>query len=156
MLSFFSPLARIAALAAFVNYAFALAPSDSWRDADIGQSSYLGGANNMNPAVVDSPQFGLLWKKPMNKDEKFYAKVLVYTPPSTGTQILFTASSQNWIRTFNAKTGEPLLTRQVARPFLQSDIGCTDIPESVLPVLIYITRTYTTKQYHWYHRNTYN
>ncbi|KAJ9667507.1 hypothetical protein H2201_002376 [Coniosporium apollinis] len=85
----------------------------------------------MNPAVVDSPQFGLLWKKPMNKDEKFYAKVLVYTPPSTGTQILFTASSQNWIRTFNAKTGEQLLTRQVARPFLQSDIGCTDIPDTI-------------------------
>lgn len=31
-----------------------LAPSDSWRDADIGQSSYLGGDHNMDPAVVDS------------------------------------------------------------------------------------------------------
>lgn len=48
----------------------ALALSDSWRDADLGQSSYLGGNHNMDPSVVDSPQFGQLWKVPFNNKEK--------------------------------------------------------------------------------------
>lgn len=50
--------------------ASALATSDSWRDADLGQSSYLGGNHNMDPSVVDSPQFGQLWKVPFNNKEK--------------------------------------------------------------------------------------
>ena len=41
------------------------------------------------------------------------------------------ASSQNWIRTLNAKTGDLINSRQVKTPFLQSDIGCTDIPNTI-------------------------
>lgn len=45
--------------------------------------------------------------------------------------MLFLASSQNWIRTLDAKTGKPINSRQVNTPFLQSDIGCTDIPNTI-------------------------
>lgn len=41
------------------------------------------------------------------------------------------ASSQNYIYTRNAKTGEAINERQVHTPFLQSDIGCTDIPNYI-------------------------
>jgi iron transport multicopper oxidase len=81
--------------------------------------------------VVDSAQFGQLWKVAFNAKEQFYAKPLVFTPASTGVQILFLASSQNNIRTLNAKTGAVLNTRLVHPPFLQSDIGCTDIPNTI-------------------------
>jgi hypothetical protein len=56
---------------------------------------------------------------------------LVYTPLAGGPQLLFLASNQNWIRTLNAKTGAAINSRQVATPFLQSDIGCTDIPNYI-------------------------
>lgn len=42
-----------------------------------------------------------------------------------GPQLLFLASSQNYIRTLNAETGVLINSRQVHTPFLQSDIGCT-------------------------------
>ena len=45
--------------------------------------------------------------------------------------MLLLASSQNWIRSLNAKTGDLINSRQVATPFLQSDIGCTDIPNTI-------------------------
>lgn len=41
------------------------------------------------------------------------------------------ASSQNWIRTLNAETGALINARQVNTPFLQADIGCTDIPNYI-------------------------
>jgi hypothetical protein len=44
------------------------APSDSPRDADIGQSSYLGGAHNIHPDSL--PQFKHLWNYTFNPDEK--------------------------------------------------------------------------------------
>jgi len=59
---------------------------------------------------------------------------LTYTPatgPYAGTQLLFIASSQNYIRVLNAKTGTILNAVQVNTPFLQSDIGCTDIPGTI-------------------------
>lgn len=62
---------------------------------------------------------------------QFYAKPLVYTPNAGGPQIVFIASSQNWIRTMNAKTGAALNARQVHTPFLQAEIGCTDIPSTI-------------------------
>lgn len=37
----------------------------------------------------------------------------------------------NYIYTMNAKTGDPINERQVHTPFLQSDIGCTDIPNYI-------------------------
>ena len=60
----------VAAVLCLIPKVFAVAPSDTWRDADIGQSSYVGANHNMDPAVVDSSQFGLLWKVPMNDKEQ--------------------------------------------------------------------------------------
>ncbi|GAB7357018.1 hypothetical protein MBLNU459_g7845t2 [Dothideomycetes sp. NU459] len=84
----------------------------------------------MDPAVVDSASFGLLWKNAYNSKEQFYAKPLVFTPNGQN-QLVFLASSQNWIRTLDAKTGVLINSRQVQTPFLQSDIGCTDIPNYI-------------------------
>ena len=62
---------------------------------------------------------------------QFYAKPLVYTPIAGGKQLVFLASSQNWIRTLDAKTGDLINSRQVHSPFLQSDMPCTDIPDTI-------------------------
>ncbi|MCJ1242521.1 hypothetical protein MMC14_010529, partial [Varicellaria rhodocarpa] len=97
-----------------IQYVAGMDPTDSYSDADPAQSGYLPN-HNMDPAIVDSSEFGQLWKTPFNNLE----------------QLLFLASSQNWIRTLNAKTSEVLNTRQVHTPFLQSDIGCTDIPNTI-------------------------
>lgn len=50
---------------------------------------------------------------------------MVYTPLVGGPQLLFLASTMNYIRTFDAKTGAPINSRQLHTPFLQSDLGCT-------------------------------
>ncbi len=55
---------------------------------------------------------------------KFYAKPLTYTPSGSSNQLVFLASSQNWIRTLDAKTGALVNARQVHTPFLQSDLNC--------------------------------
>ncbi|KAL9113797.1 MAG: hypothetical protein Q9227_002243 [Pyrenula ochraceoflavens] len=85
----------------------------------------------MDPAIVDSSQFGQLWKVPFHSQEQFYAKPLTYTPLAGGNQLLFLASSQNYIYTLDAKLGTLINSRQVHTPFLQSDIGCTDIPNYI-------------------------
>lgn len=58
-------LALHMALVPIVN---AAAPSDSPRDADIGQSGYVGGAHNMDPESI--PQFKQLWNATFLPDEK--------------------------------------------------------------------------------------
>ena len=45
------------------------ASTDSPSDADPAQSGYLPN-HNMDPAVVDSAEFGLLWKVPFNFQEQ--------------------------------------------------------------------------------------
>lgn len=85
----------------------------------------------MDPAVVGSSSFGILWTQAFNSKEQFYAKPLTYTPSGSTQQLVFLASSQNWIRTLDAKTGTIINQRQVQSPFLQSDIGCTDIPNYI-------------------------
>ncbi|KAL9609724.1 MAG: hypothetical protein Q9167_005532 [Letrouitia subvulpina] len=107
----------------------ALAPTDEVSDADPPQSGYLPN-HNIQPAIVSSPSFGILWTNQYNAKEKWYAKPLVYTPPGQ-KQLVFIASTQNWIRTVDAVTGTPINARQVQPPFLQSDIGCTDIPDYI-------------------------
>ena len=106
-----------------------LASTDSISDADPAQSGYLPN-HNMQPAIVGSTSFGILWTNNYLPKEKWYAKPLVYTPPGQ-KQLVFIASSQNWIRTVDAVTGAPIKSRQVQPPFLQSDIGCTDIPDTI-------------------------
>lgn len=44
---------------------------------------------------------------------------------------MFLASAQNIIRTVDAVTGTQINQRTVQPPFLQSDIGCTDIPGTI-------------------------
>ncbi|CAO1604760.1 hypothetical protein XANCAGTX0491_008300 [Xanthoria calcicola] len=106
-----------------------LAPTDEITDADLPQSGYLPD-HNMQPSIVGSSSFGILWTKTYNDKERWYAKPLVYTPPGQ-KQLVFTASSQNWIRTVDAVTGTLINARQVQPPFLQSDLGCTDMPDTI-------------------------
>lgn len=64
------PLHSLTVLAAaLVPYVAAVSPTDSYTDADVGQSGYLPN-HNMDPAVVDSSQFGLLWKQSFNAQEQ--------------------------------------------------------------------------------------
>ena len=55
--------------ASFIPQVFSFASTDSPQDADQAQSGYLPN-HNMDPAVVDSAQFGLLWKVPFNYQEQ--------------------------------------------------------------------------------------
>lgn len=80
--------------------------------------------------MVNSASFGILWKNTYLPNERWYAKPLVYTPNGK-KQLVFTASHMNWIRTVDAVTGTLINSRQVQPPFLQSDIGCTDIPNYI-------------------------
>ena len=59
----------VLAAAACVPYVSGLAPTDEYRDADVAQSGYLPN-HNMDPAVIDSSQFGQLWKVPFNALEQ--------------------------------------------------------------------------------------
>jgi hypothetical protein len=67
MRSFLS--AAVVLAATFFSGIVAVDPTDEYRDADIEQSGYLPN-HNMDPAIVDSPQFGLLWKIPFNTNEQ--------------------------------------------------------------------------------------
>ena len=122
-------LARLLPWSCIPSLVQSLASTDSISDADPAQSGYLPD-HNMDPAVIDSTTFGILWRNTYDAKERWYAKPLVYTPPGQ-PQLVFTASSQNWIRTVDAVTGTPIKSRQVQPPFLQSDIGCTDIPDTI-------------------------
>lgn len=55
-----------------------LGATDSLSDADPAQSGYLPN-HNMNPAIVGSPSFGILWTNTYNAKEKWYAKALTYS-----------------------------------------------------------------------------
>lgn len=46
----------------------ALAPSDSFRDADLGQTGYAGGDHNIDPSTAS--QFKQLWNVTFKPDEK--------------------------------------------------------------------------------------
>lgn len=68
------PLCTLAATAAaLIHYVSAVASTDSYTDADVGQSGYLPN-HNMDPAVVDSSEFGQLWKKSFNALEKVFVQ----------------------------------------------------------------------------------
>lgn len=108
---------------------YALAATDEVQDADPAQSGYLDN-HNLHPATVGSSIFGILWKNQYAAKERWYAKPLVYTPPGA-KQLVFLASTLNIIRTLNAVDGTLLNSRTLQPPFLQSDIGCTDIPDYI-------------------------
>jgi iron transport multicopper oxidase len=121
----------------------ALAPSflygaytDETQDADAAQSGYLPN-HNMDPAIVGSASFGILWKNTYSNKEKWYAKPLVYTPPGAG-QLVFTASAMNIIRTLDAVNGTLLKSRTLQPPFLKEDIGCGDIPDFIGVIVCFL------------------
>ena len=58
----------VAWAAAFVSQVLGAAPTDSYTDADPMQSGYLRN-HIMDPNIVDSPTFGILWKVPFNNLE---------------------------------------------------------------------------------------
>ncbi|KAK3330104.1 WSC domain-containing protein [Apodospora peruviana] len=106
------------------------ASTDSTQDADPSQSGYLPN-HNMDPNVVGSPSFGILWQQTMPNDkETWFAKPLTYTL-NGGTEMVITASNLNNVRIHDAKTGNLIASRQLMPPFLQSDIGCADIPNYI-------------------------
>ncbi|KAF2446727.1 hypothetical protein P171DRAFT_238152 [Karstenula rhodostoma CBS 690.94] len=104
------------------------APSDSPRDADIAQSGYVGGDHNIGPDSLS--QFQHLWNITFKPDEKHYARPLVHTLAS-GKQILFTASTENIVRTIDATTGEILYERQVAPPWPMAGAHCETISKNL-------------------------
>ncbi|KAH8797370.1 putative glyoxal oxidase precursor [Xylogone sp. PMI_703] len=89
--------------------------------------------HNMDPAIVRSSQFGPLFKTtlPGNYNgvpEQIFSQPLVYTTPADGVQYIFLATTQNNIYKLDAKTGEIILKRNLAIPFLTADLdGCVDI-----------------------------
>lgn len=96
--------------------------------------------HNMDPAVVGSAQFGLLFKTLLpgtypiggqNVPEQIFSQPLVYTG-SDGVQYVYIATTQNNIYKLNAKTGVIVASRNIHRPFLVSDLnGCVDINPTV-------------------------
>jgi hypothetical protein len=59
----------------YVSSANAAALSDSPHDADIGQSSYVGGDHNLDPIIVS--QFTHLWNATFQPNEKVKLKFLM-------------------------------------------------------------------------------
>ncbi|KAF2873117.1 hypothetical protein BDV95DRAFT_605683 [Massariosphaeria phaeospora] len=108
---------------AFLFCATLAAPSDSPRDADAGQSGYVGGDHNVDPATAS--QFQHLWNASFLPDEKHWARPLVHTLKSSGRQIVFTASTENYVRTFDAVTGEKINERQILPPWPMGAAYCT-------------------------------
>ena len=116
----------------FSNTVAAMASADTitWG----GDNTRAGYQNNhnMDPAVVGSAQFGLLFKThlPGNYQgyaEQIYSQPLVYTL-SDGIQYLFVSTTQNNVYKFNAKTGVIVASRNLARPFLRFHLdNCNDI-----------------------------
>ena len=96
--------------------------------------------HNMDPAIVGSPQFGLLFKtllpgtytmSPQRVREQIFSQPLLYTA-SDGVQYVYIATTLNNIYKMNAKTGVLVASRNLHRPFLVSDLdGCTDINPTI-------------------------
>jgi hypothetical protein len=96
--------------------------------------------HNMDPAVVGSPQFGLLFKtlfpgtfvvNGQNVPEQIFAQPLVYTG-ADNIQYVYVATTQNNLYKLNAKTGVIVASRNLHRPFVVTDLdGCTDINPTV-------------------------
>ncbi|KAJ9158479.1 WSC-domain-containing protein [Coniochaeta hoffmannii] len=105
------------------------ASTDSIQDADLAQSGYLPN-HNMDPNVVGGASFGILWQTTGAQNEVWYAKPLTYTP-NGGSEMVITASNMNNVRVHDSKNGTLIAQRQLYSPFLQSDIGCGDIPNYI-------------------------
>ncbi|KAF3232296.1 hypothetical protein TWF191_000068 [Orbilia oligospora] len=116
------------ALVASSKLSNALASTDEIQDCDASQSGYLDN-HNLSPDIVNDPGFGILWQISTigGANELFFAKPLVYTPPSTGIQVIIAASAMNWVYVIDAKNGTVYTKRQLGKPFAQKDVGCGDV-----------------------------
>jgi hypothetical protein len=110
-----------------------LGPSDSITWGGNNDRTGYEENHNMDPAVVSSEQFGLLFRTALpgitsnNWPEQTFASPLVYTA-SDGVQYVYVATAMNNIYKIDAKKGNIVGSRQLARPFLQTDLDqCTDI-----------------------------
>ncbi len=98
---------------------------------DVSRAGYQNN-HNMDPAIVGSSQFGLLYKTKLpgaynGAAEQMFSQPLVYTL-ADGIQYVFVATTQNNVYKINAKTGAIVLQRNLHLPFLTSDLdGCVDI-----------------------------
>ena len=98
---------------------------------DVSRAGYQTN-HNLDPAVVGSSQFGLLYrtKLPGGYDgtaEQIFSQPLVYTL-ADGIQYVFVATTQNNVYKINAKTGAIVLQRNLHIPFLTADLNqCVDI-----------------------------
>ncbi|KAK0730388.1 hypothetical protein B0H67DRAFT_30358 [Lasiosphaeris hirsuta] len=127
MKNMFGLLRLAAALWPAVVSSYAL--TDTLQDADPAQSGYLPN-HNMDPNVVGSSSFGVLWSQTMtNGQENWFAKPLVNT--MDGAEMVITASNMNNVRIHSAKNGTLLASRQLTPPSLRSDLGCADIPNFI-------------------------
>jgi hypothetical protein len=59
------------------------------------------------------------------------ARPIIHTLPSTGRQIVFTASTQNRVRTFDATTGELLNERQILPPWPTNQLNCSELGKTI-------------------------
>lgn len=124
----------------FVSNVYGLASTDTitWGGAN-DRTGYQNN-HNMDPAIVGSAQFGLLYKTQLpgtylingqNVPEQIFSQPLVYTG-SDGVQYVYIATTQNNVYKINAKTGVIVASRNIHRPFLVSDLnGCVDINPTV-------------------------
>ncbi|KAF3924542.1 hypothetical protein ABW21_db0206237 [Orbilia brochopaga] len=109
------------------------APTDSYRDADEMQSSYLDN-HNMDPNIVNSPVFGMLWSKTYRSGEKFFAKPLIFTSSkglNGNKPVVILCSAMNNIYVEDGKNGGNQATiaqRNLAASFTQADAdNCPDL-----------------------------
>ncbi|KAJ4022594.1 hypothetical protein NW766_001635 [Fusarium irregulare] len=93
--------------------------------------------HNMDPAIVGSPQFDIVFKTALpgryiNAAEQIFSQPLVYTPSNGTTQYVYLATTQNNIYKLDAKTGVILASRNLGIPFLTADLdGCVDVNPTV-------------------------
>jgi hypothetical protein len=95
----------------------------------------------MDPAIVGGGSFGQIWQfnlppNPYGQLEQFYAKPLVYTPSTTGEQVVLVFSEQNRIFSLNAVNGTLVASRDLSVdgevPFNVADLGsCNDISGTI-------------------------
>ncbi|KAM0467289.1 hypothetical protein ACHAP7_012088 [Fusarium lateritium] len=93
--------------------------------------------HNMDPAIVGSPQFDILFKTALpgryiGATEQIFSQPLVYTPSGGTKQYVYLATTQNNIYKLDAKTGVILASRNIGIPFLTADLdGCVDVNPTV-------------------------
>jgi hypothetical protein len=124
----------------FINHVSALASTDTITWGGSNDRTGYQDNHNMDPAIVGSAQFGLLYKTHLpgtylingqNVPEQIFSQPLVYTG-SDGVQYVYVATTQNNVYKINAKTGVIMASRNLHRPFLVSDLnGCVDINPTV-------------------------